>query len=143
MAMLRSLGWCRSTWLVLRRSCVKLALRLWKVLIIFGSRVICGGVLILRRSLIPAFPTDLQSPMMAFLTIAAGTSVITETIFENRFKHVCELLRMGANIKVDGRTAVVRGVPKLTAPDQSMSRQVLSIEASTSPMPTTALSQGV
>jgi UDP-N-acetylglucosamine 1-carboxyvinyltransferase len=62
----------------------------------------------------PGFPTDLQAPMLSFLTIAQGTSVITETIFENRFKHVDELTRMGAKIKVEGRTAVIRGVPKLT-----------------------------
>ncbi|MCE5287603.1 MAG: UDP-N-acetylglucosamine 1-carboxyvinyltransferase [Pelosinus sp.] len=62
----------------------------------------------------PGFPTDLQAPMLSFLTIAQGTSVITETIFENRFKHVDELARMGAKVKVEGRTAVIRGVPKLT-----------------------------
>jgi UDP-N-acetylglucosamine 1-carboxyvinyltransferase len=62
----------------------------------------------------PGFPTDLQAPMLAALTVAKGTSIITETIFENRFKHVDELGRMGAKIKVEGRTAIIRGVPKLT-----------------------------
>jgi UDP-N-acetylglucosamine 1-carboxyvinyltransferase len=62
----------------------------------------------------PGFPTDLQAPMLSFLTIAQGTSVITETIFENRYKHVDELTRMGAKIKVEGRTAVIRGVTSLT-----------------------------
>lgn len=62
----------------------------------------------------PGFPTDLQAPMLALLTIAKGTSIITETIFENRFKHVDELARMGAKIKVEGRTAIIRGIPKLT-----------------------------
>lgn len=62
----------------------------------------------------PGFPTDMQAQMMALLTIADGTSVITETVFENRFKHADELRRMGANIKIDGRTAIVRGVPALT-----------------------------
>lgn len=62
----------------------------------------------------PGFPTDLQAPMLAMLTIAKGTSIITETIFENRFKHVDELSRMGAKIKVEGRTAVIRGVPRLS-----------------------------
>jgi UDP-N-acetylglucosamine 1-carboxyvinyltransferase len=62
----------------------------------------------------PGFPTDLQAPILAMLTIAKGTSIITETIFENRFKHVDELARMGAKIKVEGRTAVIRGVPKLS-----------------------------
>jgi UDP-N-acetylglucosamine 1-carboxyvinyltransferase len=62
----------------------------------------------------PGFPTDLQAPMLSLLTIAKGTSIVTETIFENRFKHVDELFRMGAKIKVEGRTAIIRGVPKLT-----------------------------
>jgi len=62
----------------------------------------------------PGFPTDLQAPALAMLTVAKGTSIITESIFENRFKHVVELGRMGAKIKVEGRTAVIRGVPKLS-----------------------------
>lgn len=62
----------------------------------------------------PGFPTDLQAPMLSLVTNAKGTSVITETIFENRFKHVDELIRMGAKIKVEGRTAIIRGIPKLT-----------------------------
>lgn len=62
----------------------------------------------------PGFPTDLQAPILSLLTIAKGTSIITETIFENRFKHVDELTRMGAKIKVEGRTAIIRGVPSLT-----------------------------
>ncbi|MCY0901896.1 MAG: UDP-N-acetylglucosamine 1-carboxyvinyltransferase, partial [Firmicutes bacterium] len=62
----------------------------------------------------PGFPTDLQAPFMALLTVAEGTSVISETVFEDRFKHVSELQRMGAVIKVDLRSAFVRGVPELT-----------------------------
>ncbi|MBE3584885.1 UDP-N-acetylglucosamine 1-carboxyvinyltransferase [Desulfofundulus thermocisternus] len=62
----------------------------------------------------PGFPTDMQPQMMALACLAEGTSVITETIFENRFKHVSELLRMGADIKVEGQAAIVRGVKKLT-----------------------------
>ena len=62
----------------------------------------------------PGFPTDLQAPMLSLVTIAKGTSIITETIFENRFKHVDELTRMGAKIKVEGRTAIIRGVSSLT-----------------------------
>ncbi|MBP2662361.1 MAG: murA1 [Firmicutes bacterium] len=62
----------------------------------------------------PGFPTDLQAPMLSLVTIAKGTSIITETIFENRFKHVDELTRMGAKIRVEGRTAIIRGVSKLT-----------------------------
>jgi len=61
----------------------------------------------------PGFPTDMQAPIMSLLTLAKGTSIITETIFENRFKHVEELRRMGADIKVDGRVAVIKGVERL------------------------------
>jgi len=63
----------------------------------------------------PGFPTDLQAQFMALMTIAEGTSVIRETIFENRFMHVQELARMGANIRLDGNTAVVSGVDHLSA----------------------------
>ncbi len=63
----------------------------------------------------PGFATDLQSPVMAMLTTAKGASAVTETIFEQRFRHVDELRRMGANITVHGRTAWVRGVERLTA----------------------------
>jgi UDP-N-acetylglucosamine 1-carboxyvinyltransferase len=62
----------------------------------------------------PGFPTDLQAPMMALTVLAQGTSVITETVFENRFMHVEELKRMGANIRIEGRTAIVDGVSRLT-----------------------------
>jgi UDP-N-acetylglucosamine 1-carboxyvinyltransferase len=61
----------------------------------------------------PAFPTDMQAQFMALDCIADGVGVINETIFENRFMHVQELLRLGADIRVDGHTAVVRGVEKL------------------------------
>jgi UDP-N-acetylglucosamine 1-carboxyvinyltransferase len=62
----------------------------------------------------PGFPTDMQAQFMALMTMAQGTSVITETVFENRFMHVDELKRMGANIKINGRSAVVEGVTVLT-----------------------------
>lgn len=62
----------------------------------------------------PGFPTDLQAPYVALMSGALGTSMVVETIFENRFMHVPELGRMGANIKIDGRTAVVEGADKLT-----------------------------
>ena len=62
----------------------------------------------------PGFPTDMQPQMMSLLSVVNGVSVITETVFENRFMHVAELQRMGANIKIDGRTAVVEGTLKLT-----------------------------
>jgi UDP-N-acetylglucosamine 1-carboxyvinyltransferase len=61
----------------------------------------------------PGFPTDLQAQLMACLAVAEGTSRVVETIFENRFMHVQELSRMGADIAVDGHTAVVRGRPSL------------------------------
>jgi len=67
-----------------------------------------------RTAPYPGFPTDLQAQFMALMAIAPGRSVITETIFENRFMHVQELVRMGADIKVDGRSASVRGVPALS-----------------------------
>ena len=62
----------------------------------------------------PAFPTDMQAQMMALATRATGTSVVTETIFENRMMHVQELRRLGADIHVESNTAAVRGVPRLT-----------------------------
>ena len=62
----------------------------------------------------PGFPTDLQAQMMAVLAIAEGASMITETIFENRFMHVPELCRMGADVNVQGRSAIVRGVAGLS-----------------------------
>ena len=62
----------------------------------------------------PGFPTDLQAQMMALMSVAEGAAMITETIFENRFMHVPELCRMGANINVHGASAMVRGVPQLT-----------------------------
>ena len=62
----------------------------------------------------PGFPTDLQAPYVALMSSALGTSMVVETVFENRFMHVPELGRMGANIKIDGRTAVVEGKERLT-----------------------------
>ena len=61
----------------------------------------------------PGFPTDVQAQFMAMLTVAQGTGVVIETVFENRFMHVAEFNRMGANIKIEGRTAVVEGVDQL------------------------------
>ena len=65
----------------------------------------------------PGFPTDMQAQIMALVTGAQGTSVITETIFENRMMHVQELKRLGADIEVEGGTAIVKGVAKLTGAD--------------------------
>ena len=63
----------------------------------------------------PGFPTDMQAQFMALATQAEGTSIITENIFENRFMHAQELVRMGANIKIEGRRAVVVGKTALSA----------------------------
>lgn len=62
----------------------------------------------------PGFPTDMQPQMMSLLSVIKGTSVVTETIFENRFMHVQELKKLGANIKTEGRCAIVEGIDKLT-----------------------------
>ncbi len=67
-----------------------------------------------RTAPYPAFPTDMQAQFIALNTIAAGTAVVTETIFENRFMHVQELVRLGAKIDIEGNTAIVHGVDKLT-----------------------------
>ncbi len=69
----------------------------------------------LRTMPYPGLPTDIQSPFMALCAISKGNSVFTETIFENRFRHVDELIRMGADIKVEGRSAIIRGVNSLSA----------------------------
>jgi UDP-N-acetylglucosamine 1-carboxyvinyltransferase len=82
-----------------------------------GVRVRAGGrprAVGFRTSEYPAFPTDMQAQLMAVDCIAEGTARITETIFENRFMHVNELLRLGARIEVDGHTAVVTGVSELS-----------------------------
>lgn len=92
-----------------------------------GTRVedVAGGIRITRNGggiqpisvetqPFPGFPTDLQAQLMALLTRASGTSVIRETIFENRFMHVPELQRMGAKIQIDGKVAVVEGISKLS-----------------------------
>ncbi len=82
-----------------------------------GARVIASGIVKavdIKTLPYPGFPTDMQSQFMALATVSQGTSVITETVFENRFMHVDELKRMGANIKIEGRSAVVEGVAGLT-----------------------------
>ena len=80
-------------------------------------RIISSGDLksvSIKTLVYPGFPTDLQQPMSSLLTTAKGTGIVTETIFDRRFKHIDELKRMGANIKVEGRVAVIHGVEKLT-----------------------------
>lgn len=84
-----------------------------------GDKIIVKGVdkwnaLDIRTLPYPGFPTDMQPQFMVFLSLAEGTSIITENIFENRFQHVGELRRMGAHIRVEGRSAVIHGVSKLT-----------------------------
>ena len=82
-----------------------------------GLRVVGDGrprPVDLRTAPHPGFPTDMQAQMMVLLCLAAGTSKIVETVFENRYMHVQELLRLGADIAVDGKTAVVKGVPALS-----------------------------
>ena len=66
-----------------------------------------------RTAPYPAFPTDMQAQFLALNTIAAGTALVTETIFENRFMHVQELRRLGARIDIEGNTAIVHGVERL------------------------------
>ncbi len=88
-------------------------------LVVEGDRIraACPGPLRairVKTSPFPGFPTDAQAQVMALLTIAEGSSLITETIFENRFMHVSELRRMGADIHIEGRTAVIQGVPELS-----------------------------
>ena len=67
-----------------------------------------------RTSEYPAFPTDMQAQLMAVNAVASGSSSITETIFENRFMHVQELNRLGADIAIEGNTAIAQGVEKLS-----------------------------
>ncbi|WP_350343636.1 UDP-N-acetylglucosamine 1-carboxyvinyltransferase [Proteinivorax tanatarense] len=80
-------------------------------------RVRCNGNVIkgtdIKTFPYPGYPTDLQQPMMSYLTCIEGTATVTENIFENRFQHVDELIRMGADIYVEGRMAVVKGVETL------------------------------
>jgi len=68
----------------------------------------------IRTSVFPGFPTDMQAQFMALMTMAGGTSRISETVFENRFMHVCELQRMGADIQIDGHSAIIRGTDQMT-----------------------------
>ena len=65
----------------------------------------------------PGFPTDMQAQFMAMLALAKGNSKITETVFENRFMHVAELCKMGADIQIDGATAIIKGVDRLYGAD--------------------------
>ncbi len=82
-----------------------------------GMRVCRAGRLLatdIKTAPHPGFPTDMQQPFAALLSVARGTSVVTETVYESRFRYVNEMNRMGAQIKVEGRTAIIEGVPRLT-----------------------------
>lgn len=79
----------------------------------FSSPERIKGLKLIRTNPYPGFPTDAQAPLMALSTVSRGITVFVETIFENRYKHIGEFLRMGANIKAEGRVAVVEGVPEL------------------------------
>jgi UDP-N-acetylglucosamine 1-carboxyvinyltransferase len=71
-------------------------------------------VLMLRHFLYPGYQTDMQPQYVVALALAKGTSIVTESIFENRLMYVDELVRMGAGIKVEGNTAIIEGVEKMT-----------------------------
>ena len=86
-----------------------------------------------RTSEYPAFPTDMQAQLMALDCIADGAATITETIFENRFMHVNELVRLGAKIEVDGRVAVVQGIAQALGRDGDGDRPARVRRASSSP----------
>ena len=62
----------------------------------------------------PGFPTDMQAQIAAVLCLAEGTSIVTESIFENRFRYVNDLVRMGAKVRVEGNSAIITGVPSFT-----------------------------
>ncbi len=72
---------------------------------------------LVRTSPYPGFPTDMQPQIVALLTKCSGTSVVVETVFENRFRYTEQLLKLGADVSVQGRTAIIRGVDKLTGAD--------------------------
>ena len=76
-----------------------------------GKRIVAADVKTLPY---PGFPTDMQAQFMSLLILAEGTSIVTETVFENRFMHVGEFKRMGADIKIESRSAIIEGVKKLT-----------------------------
>lgn len=96
---------------LLRESGCRISIKGSTMLVIGPARM--RAIDIIRTLPYPGFPTDMQAQLVAMLTVARGTSIMVETVFENRYKHVDELLRMGANIKLEGRLAVIKGVKKL------------------------------
>ncbi len=89
------------------------SIRTYKNKLLIQSPERLKRVKLIRTLVYPGFPTDAQAPVMAMLTVANGTSMFIETIFQNRYKHVDELIKMGANIKTEERVAVVEGVKSL------------------------------
>jgi UDP-N-acetylglucosamine 1-carboxyvinyltransferase len=81
-------------------------------IIVKGSPIV-RPIELIRTLPYPGFPTDSQAPLMALCTIAEGTTIVAETVFENRYRHAEELIRMGANININGTVAVIKGVKKL------------------------------
>lgn len=81
--------------------------------ITLSAREMMDPLYIVKTMPYPGFPTDAQAPIMTLATLCNGTTMFVETIFENRYRHACELRRMGADIKIDGRVAVVNGVKRL------------------------------
>ena len=96
---------------VLRDIGCQINIRRNDIQVIAGSKL--DAVEVIRTLPYPGFPTDMQAQMMALLALCKGTSIIIETIFESRYKHVDELLKMGANVRIDGRMAVIKGVNRL------------------------------
>lgn len=86
----------------------------WDDGVLIGAPMRLRRIKTIRTMPYPGFPTDAQAPVMAMTCLAEGTSVFVENIFESRYKHVDELARLGAKIKVEGRVAVVEGVPRLS-----------------------------
>jgi UDP-N-acetylglucosamine 1-carboxyvinyltransferase len=84
----------------------------WMEIDMRGKRPKCVDI---RTAPYPAFPTDMQAQFAALNTIGEGVGTIIETIFENRFMHMLEMRRLGADIRIEGNTAIIKGVPKLTA----------------------------
>ena len=83
-----------------------------------GIRVVCDRrtkAVDIKTLPYPGFPTDMQAQFMAMLAVSDGLGRVTETVFENRFMHVDELKRMGANIRIDGRTSLIEGVDSFMA----------------------------
>ena len=98
----------------LREISCKIAIENDKIYIKSGKRL---SPKLIETSPFPGFPTDLQAPMSALACVCEGSTVVVENLFETRFKHLAELMRMGADVTVRGRSAFIRGVPELRGAD--------------------------